>query len=274
MLTSVNQMSDNVNKSPVGEGRGGRRSTGPGEVEGAMTELLYLHDSYLREFEAAVAATDDSAAVLDRTAFFPGGGGQPADTGSLHWAGQETRVVEMRRDGELIWHVLDGPVPPAGVSVRGTLDWDRRYAIMRHHSALHILVGTVYRLFGARVTGGAIYPDRARMDFSLEDLSKERIDAIAQETNRVIAEDRRILVRFVSREEFERSDLVRLARDLVPRSVERIRIVDIEGYDAQADGGTHVAHTGEIEWLRIVKTENKGKANRRLEIQLGRNTGG
>jgi misacylated tRNA(Ala) deacylase len=238
-----------------------------------MTELLYLHDSYLREFDATVTATDEDAVVLDRTAFFPGGGGQPADTGSLRWAGQEARVIEMRRAGEVIWHVLGGPVPQPGVSVRGTLDWDRRYAIMRHHSALHILVGTVYRLFAARVTGGAIYPDRARMDFSLEDLSKERIEAIAQETNRVIAEDRRIVVRFVSREEFERSDLVRLARDLVPKDVERIRVVDIEGYDAQADGGTHVAHTSEIDWLRIVKTENKGKANRRLEIQLGRNTG-
>jgi len=169
--------------------------------------------------------------------------------------------------------VLDGPVPPVGARVRAVLDWDRRYAIMRYHSALHILVGSVYRLFGARVTGGAIYPDRARMDFSLEDLNKERVAAIEQETNRVILEDRRILVRFVTREEFERSDLVRLAKDLVPRDVEQIRVIEIEDYDAQADGGTHVARTGEIEGLRIVKTENKGKANRRLEIKLGRSSG-
>ncbi len=239
-----------------------------------MTELLYLQDSYLREVDAPVAAVEDSAVVLDQTIFYPGGGGQPADTGWLRWPGEERRVVEMRRDGETVWHVLDGAAPPAGAHVRGVLDWDRRYAIMRYHSALHILVGTVYRLFGARVTGGAIYPDRARMDFSLEDLSKERVAAIEQETNRVIVEDRRILVRFVSREEFERSDLVRLARDLVPRDVEQIRVIEIEGYDAQADGGTHVARAGEIEGLRIVKTENKGKANRRLEIKLGPQAGG
>ncbi len=237
-----------------------------------MTELLYMRDSYLRESDATVAAVEDNAVALDGTVFYPGGGGQPADTGWLRWPGGESRVGEMRRDGETVWHVLDGPTPPAGAHVRGVLDWDRRYAIMRHHSALHVLVGAVYRRFSARVTGGAIYPDRARMDFSLEDLSKERVAAIEQETNRVIAEDRRILVRFVSREEFERSDLIRLARDLVPRDVERIRVVEIEGYDAQADGGTHVARTREIGRLRIVKTDNKGKANRRLEIQLDHDT--
>jgi Ser-tRNA(Ala) deacylase AlaX len=143
---------------------------------------------------------------------------------------------------------------------------------MRHHSALHVLVGAVYRLFNARVTGGAIYPDRARMDFSLEDLNKDRVAEIERETNRVLAEDRPITVRFVTQEEFARSDLVRLARDLVPKDLDRIRVVEIEGYDAQADGGTHVGRTGEVGALRIVKTENKGKANRRLEIQLMANS--
>lgn len=239
-----------------------------------MTELLYLQDSYLREAETTVVAAEGNAVMLDRTVFYPGGGGQPVDTGWLHWTGEESRVVEMRRDGKMVQHLLDGPIPPTGATVRGVLDWDRRYAIMRHHSALHILVGVVYRLFGALVTGGAIYPDRARMDFSLEDLSKDRVAAIEEETNRVIAEDRRILVRFITQEEFERSDLVRLARDLVPRDVERIRVIEIEGYDAQADGGTHVARTGEIGRLKIAKTENKGKANRRLEIHLGQNPAG
>jgi Ser-tRNA(Ala) deacylase AlaX len=234
-----------------------------------MTELLYLQDSYLRNVGAMITAAEGSAVVLDRTAFFPGGGGQPADTGWLRWPGAESGVIGMRRDGEAVWHVLGGPTPPIGGNVQGVLEWDRRYAIMRHHSALHILVAAVYRLFGALVTGGAIYPDRARMDFALEDLSKERVAAIEQEANRVIAEDRRILVRSVAREEFERSDLLRLARDLVPRDVERIRVVEIEGYDAQADGGTHVTRAGEIGVLKIVKTENKGKVNRRLEIRLG-----
>ena len=239
-----------------------------------MTELLYFHDSYLKEADATVIASEGSAVTLDRTLFYPGGGGQPADTGWLRWTEGEGRVVEMRRDGERVHHVLDASIPSTGATVRGVLDWDRRYAIMRHHSALHILVGAVYRLFGALVTGGAIYPDRARMDFSLEDLSKERVAAIEQETNRVIGEDRHILVRFITQEEFERSDLVRLARDLVPRDVERIRVIEIEGYDAQADGGTHVARTSEIGRLKIAKTENKGKANRRLEIHLGQNPAG
>jgi misacylated tRNA(Ala) deacylase len=233
-----------------------------------VTELLYLRDSYLREVDAAVGTAGENAVVLDRTLFYPGGGGQPADTGTLTWPEGTRRVIEMRRDGDAVWHVLDGPAPAAGTAVRAAVDWDRRYAIMRHHSALHVLVGAVYRLFNARVTGGAIYPDRARMDFALEDLNKDRVADIERETNRVLTEDHPITIRFVTQEEFARSDLVRLARDLVPKDLERIRVVEIEAYDAQADGGTHVARTGEIGSLRIVKTENKGKANRRLEIQL------
>jgi Ser-tRNA(Ala) deacylase AlaX len=235
---------------------------------GTVTELLYLRDSYLRETDATVQSACESAVVLDRTVFYPGGGGQPADTGVLRWPGGERRVTEMRRDGETVWHVLEGPAPADGTGVHAVLDWERRYAVMRHHSALHVLVGAVYRLFNARVTGGAIYADRARMDFTLEDLNKERVADIERETNRVLGEDRLIAVRFVTPEEFARSDLVRLARDLVPKDLERIRVVEIEGYDAQADGGTHVARTGEVGGLRIAKTENKGKANRRLEIQL------
>jgi len=233
-----------------------------------VTELLYLRDAYLREAGAVARASGKDEVALDRTVCYPGGGGQPADTGALRWPGGERRITGMRRDGEALWHVLDGPPPADGTAVRVAVEWDRRYAIMRYHSARHVLVGAVYRLFNARVTGGAIYPDRARMDFSLEDLNKERVAEIERETNRVLAQDLPITVRFITHEEFERSDLIRLARDLVPRDVDRIRVIEIEGYDAQADGGTHVARTGEIGALRIVKTDNKGKANRRLEIQL------
>lgn len=233
-----------------------------------MTELLYLHDSYLKEFDATVGASSGQAVALDRTAFYAGGGGQPADTGLLRWSGGESRVIEVRKDGEAVWHAVEGALPPVGTTVRGTLDWERRHAIMRHHSALHVLVGVIYRQFNALVTGGAIYPDRARMDFSLEDLNKDRIAAIEAEANRVIKEDRRILVRFLSREEFERSDLVRLAKNLVPAGIREVRVVEIEGFDAQADGGTHVANTLEIGRLVVTKTENKGKTNRRLEIAL------
>lgn len=232
------------------------------------TELLYLDDSYLREFDAAVTSRNERAVALDRTAFYSGGGGQPVDAGWLRWPGSETRVMDVAREQDIVWHILEDPVPTIHQHVHGVLDWPRRYAVMRYHSALHVLVGTIYHLYGALVTGGAIYPDRARMDFALEDLSKERIAAIEAEANRVIQEDRPILVRWVSREEFERSDLVRLARNLVPAGLSRIRVIEIEGFDAQADGGTHVARTREIGRLVITKTENKGKINRRLEIGL------
>lgn len=238
-----------------------------------MTELLYLHDSYLREFEAAVTAVDGTAVVLDRTAFYAGGGGQPADVGALIWSGSIAAVIEAKKAGSDVVHVVEGTPPMIGTAVRGAVDWDRRYAIMRHHSALHVLVGVVYRIFGAKVTGGAIYPDRARMDFSLEDLNKDRVASIEQEANRVIAERRCILVRFVSREEFEQSDLTRLAKNLLPPEIREVRVVEIEGFDAQADGGTHVANTLEIGRIVVTKTENKGKINRRLEIALEANDG-
>lgn len=233
-----------------------------------MTQLLYLHDSYLREFDATVTAVDAQRVALDRTAFYAGGGGQPADTGLLRWDGRTARVVEVRKDADTVWHAVEGEVPPPGATVRGVLDWGRRFDIMRHHSALHVLVGVVYRSFDALVTGGAIYPDRARMDFSLEDLNRDRVGAIEAEANRIIQEQHRILVRFLSREEFERSDLVRLAKNLIPPDIREVRVIEIEGFDAQADGGTHVGNTAEIGALRVVKTENKGKINRRLEIAL------
>ncbi len=233
-----------------------------------MTDQLYLRDSYLHEFDARVTAVQEHAVALDRTAFFPGGGGQPADAGTLDWTGVPAPIVEVRRDGDLVWHVFEGAPPSADTPVRGRVDWARRYAIMRHHSALHVLVGIVYRRFGAKVTGGAIYPDRARMDFSLENLNKELVAAIEAQTNAVIAENLPIHVRFVSREEFDRGDLTRLANVSLPPTVLEVRVVEIEGFDAQADGGTHVARTGEIGTLEITKTENKGKANRRLEIAL------
>lgn len=233
-----------------------------------MTELLHMNDSYLREFDARVTAQDNLAVVLDCTAFYPGGGGQPPDTGSLRWPGNESRVIGMKDAGGAIWHMLDGSAPSPGQVIRGMLDWERRYAIMRYHSALHVLVGAVYRLYEASVTGVAIYPDRARMDFSLENLSRERIVAIEAEANRAIQEDRRIIVRWVSREEFEQANLVRLARNLVPQDIERIRVIEIEDYDSQADSGTHVLSTREIGRLVITKTDNKGKINRRMEIKV------
>ncbi len=229
---------------------------------------VYLTDAYAAEVETVVTEAAGRELVLRETPFYPGGGGQPADRGWIRWAGGEAGVMGHRRDGDRLWHEIDGDAPPAGSTVRAVLDWPHRYAVMRHHTAVHVLCGVVYHLFGAAVTGGQIYPDRARMDFALEDLNRERVAAIEREANRVIAEGRDVLVRAVSREEFAGLDLVRTAKNLVPAHLQAIRVVEIAGFDAQADGGTHVRNTREIGALTVVKTENKGKINRRLEIAL------
>ncbi len=230
--------------------------------------MLYLTDAYAADVETVVAESTEKALRLRETPFYPGGGGLPADRGWVRWAGGEVSVVGHQRDGERLWHEGEGALPSAGTTVRAVLDWPTRYGVMRYHTAVHVLSGIVYHLFGATVTGGQIYPERARMDFALEDLNPERVAAIEREANRVIQEGRDILVRFVGREEFERLDLVRTAKNLVPAHLQTIRVVEIAGFDAQADGGVHVRNTREIGTLRVVKTENKGKINRRLEIAL------
>ena len=230
--------------------------------------LLYLADMMCREFPATVTGVEERAACLDRTALYPGGGGLPPDRGSLEHEGRALAVLAVRRDGERVWHDLDGPPPPSGAAVTGRLDWPHRYGVMRHHTAIHVLCGVVYHLFGAVVTGGQIRSDRARIDFTLADLTRERVQQIEAEANRVIREGRTIKVYSVPREALATMDLVRTKQILIPESVREVRIVEIEGFDAQADGGTHVASTGECGRLRIVKTENKGKQNKRLEIAL------
>lgn len=234
-----------------------------------MTELLYLADSYLQEFDARVLETTDDAVVLDRTAFYPRGGGQPSDEGTLMVGGQTYRVREVTKEGGRVLHKIDGAPPPVGSTVRGKIDWERRYALMRYHSALHVMVGVIYNQFGVLVTGGQMYPDRARMDFALEDLDKERVALIERESNRFIEEDRPIHIRILPREEaFRVPELIRTHINLLPAGIEEVRVVEIEGLDKQADGGTHVRRTGEIGRLRVLRTENKGKINKRLEIGL------
>lgn len=233
------------------------------------TEQIFSTDAYCREFDATVLAVRDGAVILDRTAFYPGGGGQPCDTGVLTWPGGTARVTEAKRQGDLVLHVVQGDTPPVGARVHGALDWDRRYALMRHHTALHVLCGVIYQLFGATVTGGQMYPDRARMDFALPDLTPERLDLIVRTANERLAEDRPIRVFFLPRAEaLKIPDLIRTKANLVPESVQTFRIVDIEGIDLQADGGTHVARTGEVGRIRISRTENKGRENKRIEIVL------
>lgn len=233
-----------------------------------MADLVYLHDAYLQSLRTQVRDAQDTRVRLQETIFYPGGGGQPPDRGWLRWNGLDVPVVGHDRDGETVWHRVEGTPPSPQSQIEAVLDWAYRYAVMRHHSAMHVLSGVVHHLFHVPVTGGQIYHDRARMDFALEDLTRDRVAAIEAEANQVIARRLPVRVRFMPRREFEQFDLIRTARDMVPAHLETIRVVEIEGFDAQADGGTHVRNTEEIGTLRVVKTENKGKINRRLEIAL------
>jgi misacylated tRNA(Ala) deacylase len=234
------------------------------------TELLYATDAYVRSFDALVVEVGDGTVVLDRTAFYPTGGGQPHDLGTLAWPGGSATVVEVRKQGPAVTHRLEGGgLPLIGTAVHGEIDWARRYALMRHHTALHSMSGVIYQLYGATVTGGQMYPDRARMDFLLPDLSSERLQAIEHRTNELLAEGHPVSIRFLARAQaFEIPDLIRTKVNLIPEGITEIRVVNIEGIDQQADGGTHVANTREVGRVRIVGSENKGKGNKRIEIAL------
>jgi misacylated tRNA(Ala) deacylase len=243
-----------------------------------LTDLLYLADHYLKEFDATILEIPDSKTiVLDRTAIYARGGGQPSDRGKLllEDAGTLLAVIEASKNEGKVLHRIATELSESqrsdfvGRKVRGSIDWELRYKHMRHHTALHILSGIVFLKFNARITGGQIYPDRARLDLSLNDLGKERQALIEQEMNRVVQENREVKTLWLDRDEaLKRSELNRLSADLLPKGVDKLRIVDIVGFDAQLDGGTHVARTGEIGAIKISKTENKGKENKRIEIVL------
>ncbi|MEM3671236.1 MAG: alanyl-tRNA editing protein [Thermoprotei archaeon] len=235
-----------------------------------MSLQLYATDSYVKEFDAKVAAIVEDAVTLDKTAFYPGGGGQPHDTGTLTFGGVSAEVTEVFKleDGTIL-HRLKGSVPPIGSAVHGSLNWELRYSYMRHHSAIHVVSGVALKLFGAHITGGQIYPDKARVDLGGEGFDKSRVAELEQGANEVVNQNRRILVKFVSREEAAvNPHLMRVNPKLYPAG-DRMRVIEIEGFDSQFDGGTHVAATGEVGPIRIVKFENKGKANKRIEIVLG-----
>jgi misacylated tRNA(Ala) deacylase len=235
------------------------------------THRLELTDATLRDWDAVVVRTDDEGIVLDRSAFYPGGGGQPPDTGVLLWGGVQTRIVGARKSVDDIYLLAaDGdPVPPVGTAVQGALDDERRTALMRTHSGLHLLAGVVFRDFGALVTGGNMEPLEARMDFNLVEVPEGFKDAVAAACEVEVAADRRIDVKVLPRDEaFAIPDIIRTATNLLPPGLTEIRIVDIVGLDTQADGGTHVASTKQIGKLEIVKIENKGKGFRRLRVRL------
>lgn len=235
------------------------------------TKLLYHENSFTYECSAKVVAVEGDEVALDATVFFPGGGGQMADHGTISWDDYQIQatVLAMNKREDVIWHTLSCAPPPVGTEVVGTIDWDFRYKMMRTHTALHILCGTIWKEYGVQVTGGQMYPDRARMDFAMENLNKERIAEIEGKINQAVQADYPIRVYKLPREKaFEIPDLIRTKINLLPPEIDEIRIVEIVGLDLQADGGTHVAHTKEVGGIKITKAENKGKINKRLEIML------
>ncbi|MEN4010440.1 MAG: alanyl-tRNA editing protein [Chloroflexota bacterium] len=238
-----------------------------------MTELLYPSDSYLREFDARVTGVDaeNRAVILDRSAFYPGGGGQPCDLGWLSAAGQTWQVSRVRKTPDGLAHSLagDAPLPPPGAPLRGELDWARRYALMRTHSALHILCGVVFRDYGALVTGGEMEPLHGRMDFEFESLTAGLVKVIEAAVNREVQAAREVRVQILPRETaFQIPDLIRTKINLLPAGIEEVRTVEIAGLDLQADGGTHVANTREVGAIRVVDYKSKGRINKRLYIEL------
>ena len=234
------------------------------------THRLELRDQTLRDWDAVVLAADPDGIVLDSSAFYPGGGGQPPDHGVLLWGGVQTRIVGARKGDDLYLTPAEGdPLPPPGTAVRGAIEDDRRTALMRTHSGLHVLCGVVFRDFGALVTGGNMEPLTARMDFNLPQVPEGFRDAVEAACNAEVAANRRIDIRVLPREEaFAIPDIVRTATNLVPPEVKQVRIIDIVGLDQQADGGTHVAATGQVGRIGVVKIENKGKGFRRLRIRI------
>jgi len=228
-----------------------------------VTEQLFLRDAYLREFTARLTDVRDGAVALDRNAFYPTGGGQPHDTGRLGPA----RVVDVRKEGEQVWHVVDGAA--LGGELTGVVDWERRHALMRTHTALHVLCGVIWNSYGVPVTGGNMEPLSARMDFEFDPLPEGFGAHVEKLVNAELAADRPIEVSFLRRRDavLDR-DLIRTKVSLVPEHVSEVRVVDIVGLDKQADGGTHVRSTAEVGRVRVVKTESKGKGNKRIRIEV------
>jgi misacylated tRNA(Ala) deacylase len=238
-----------------------------------MNPLLYQTDSYLKEFDAKVAGVDEAArsVILESSAFYPGGGGQPCDTGVLA-AGEHTwPVTRVRKGAQGVEHILGGeePLPAVGEVLFGRLNWEHRYALMRTHTALHILCGVVFRDFGALVTGGDMEPLKGRMDFEFETLSKDLVGVIEESVNREVAAARSIRIQILPREQaFQIPDLIRTKINLLPPDIQFIRVVELVGLDLQADGGTHVANTSEVGHIHVVDYKSKGRINKRIYIEM------
>ena len=235
-----------------------------------MTEALYHLDAYLKGFDAIVTAIDGGKVALDRTAFYPGGGGQPHDVGWLTSGDRTWTVTKVNKQGVDIWHELDGTPPALGTQVHGEIDWQRRYSLMRTHTAMHILCGVIFRDYGASVTGGNMEPLKGRMDFEFETMHQDLVKEIEEKINVEVAKARPTRVKILPREEaFKIPDLIRTKINLLPEGITEVRTVEIEGLDLQADGGTHVANTSEVGRIRVTDYKSKGKINKRIEVAIG-----
>lgn len=235
-----------------------------------MSELLFQSDAYIKEFEATITAVVEGGVILDRTAFYPSGGGQPHDVGVLTAGDQSFEVTRVKKvDGQIV-HFSSGDLPAAGSTVTGTLDWERRYQLMRTHTAMHILCGVVWRDYEAQVTGGNMDPLKGRMDFEFETMRQELVAEIEAAINKEVKAARDVSVAILPREEaFQIPDLIRTKINLLPAGIANVRTVEIKGLDLQADGGTHVANTREVGPLRVTNYKSKGKINKRIYLELG-----
>lgn len=234
-----------------------------------MPELLYLTDAYVREFTTTVVDHVADGIALNHTAFYPGGGGQPCDYGTLAAAQQTWHVTAVQKSGGQVVHFIDGDLPDVGTAVSGHLDWNRRYQLMRTHTAMHILCGVVWRDYGAQVTGGNMDPLQGRMDFEFETMRQELVQEIETAVNREVAAARDVRVKILPRAEaFQIPDLIRTKINLLPQGIAEVRTVELVGLDLQADGGTHVRNTSEVGHIRIVNYKSKGKINKRIYVAL------
>lgn len=238
-----------------------------------MTTLIYHTDSYLKSNQAVITQIipEEQAVILDQTVFYPGGGGQPSDQGCLLWKNQQLNVQKAKKVGEnvLFYLASDSKLPPVGEIVECHIDWERRYQLMRTHSAMHVLCGVIFRDYGATVTGGDMEPLKGRMDFEFETMHKDLVVSIEEAVNREVEKSLPIRTAILPREEaFKIPDLIRTKINLLPEGIQHVRVVEIVGLDLQADGGTHVQNTSEIGKIRVVDYKSKGKINKRIYIEL------
>ncbi|RCK75710.1 MAG: hypothetical protein ANABAC_1001 [Anaerolineae bacterium] len=238
-----------------------------------MTTLIYQTDSYRKENQALVTQVipEEHALILDQTVFYPGGGGQPADTGYLLWKGNQLAVQKVKKSGDdvLFYLATEIELPAVGDVVECHIDWERRYQLMRTHSAMHVLCGVIFRDYGATVTGGDMEPLKGRMDFEFETMHKDLVTAIEEAVNHEVKKSLPIRTAILPREEaFKIPDLIRTKINLLPEGIQAVRVVEIVGLDLQADGGTHVKNTSEIGKIRVVDYKSKGKINKRIYIEL------